>query len=342
MHDIQKKSHTNSRNNKSMFAVLEEEDIGMREKNKMLQNKYIVLLLITGAVYFFLRFISPLLTPVIIAGMFLTFCYPAFDDIQKKTKIKKQYLAGVILFLICGVLIILVWMGGSLLLQNIPIWVEGLDDVQRNMRLFVTDCCNGVGGFLGINTEGLAQVLIEQIDVFVENFQVQVLPGILGGTWSYIRQLLSIIGVLAVTMIATMLLAKDYDSILAFMGAHEGSRTVLEIVLRVLRYVATFVKAQVIIMISIAAVCSLSLFFAGVENGVWFGILAGVLDALPLLEALPPPPQAMRDRLMAAAMVRARNFFISNTPFQTKNTGMSPAVPEDEKSIPQEICTVNR
>lgn len=151
-------------------------------------------------------------------------------------------------------------MGGSLLLQNIPIWVEGLDDVQRNMRLFVTDCCNGVGGFLGINTEGLAQVLIEQIDVFVENFQVQVLPGILGGTWSYIRQLLSIIGVLAVTMIATMLLAKDYDSILAFMGAHEGSRTVLEIVLRVLRYVATFVKAQVIIMISIAAVCSLSLF----------------------------------------------------------------------------------
>lgn len=138
--------------------MLEEEDIGMREKNKMLQNKYIVLLLITGAVYFFLRFISPLLTPVIIAGMFLTFCYPAFDDIQKKTKIKKQYLAGVILFLICGVLIILVWMGGSLLLQNIPIWVEGLDDVQRNMRLFVTDCCNGVGGFLGINTEGLAQV----------------------------------------------------------------------------------------------------------------------------------------------------------------------------------------
>ena len=238
----------------------------MREKNKMLQNKYIVLLLITGAVYFFLRFISPLLTPVIIAGMFLTFCYPAFDDIQKKTKIKKQYLAGVILFLICGVLIILVWMGGSLLLQNIPIWVEGLDDVQRNMRLFVTDCCNGVGGFLGINTEGLAQVLIEQIDVFVENFQVQVLPGILGGTWSYIRQLLSIIGVLAVTMIATMLLAKDYDSILAFMGAHEGSR-----------------KAQVIIMISIAAVCSLSLFFAGVENGVWFGILAGVLDALPFI-----------------------------------------------------------
>ena len=48
--------------------MLEEEDIGMREKNKMLQNKYIVLLLITGAVYFFLRFISPLLTPVIIAG----------------------------------------------------------------------------------------------------------------------------------------------------------------------------------------------------------------------------------------------------------------------------------
>lgn len=264
-------------------SVPPKEGICMQEKNKILHNKYIVLLLITGAVYFFLRFISPLLTPIIIAGMFLTFCYPTFDDIQKKTRIKKQYLAGVILFLLCGILIVLVWMGGSLLLQNIPLWVEELDDVQQSVQLFVTDCCNGVGGFLGINTEGLAQVLIEQIDVFVENFQVQVLPGLLGGTWTYIRQLLSIIGILAVTMIATMLLAKDYDAILAFMGAHEESRTVLEIVLRVLRYIATFVKAQVVIMISIAVICSLGLFFAGVENGVWFGILAGVLDALPFI-----------------------------------------------------------
>ena len=62
--------------------------------------------------------------------------------------------------------------------------IYGLDDAQQNMRVFVTDCCDGVGGFLGINTEGLAQVLIEQIDVFVENFQVQVLPSILGGTWT--------------------------------------------------------------------------------------------------------------------------------------------------------------
>lgn len=255
----------------------------MENKKGILQNKYVVLLLITGAVYFFLRFISPLLTPVILAGIFLTFCYPAFDDIQKKTRIKKQYLAGSILFLGCGILIVLLWLGGSYLLQQIPCWVEALDSMRENIHGIVIQCCDGVGGFLGIDTEGFAKMLITQIDVFAENFQVQVLPGVIGGSWSYIKQLASVIAVLAVTMIATVLLAKDYDSILSKIGAHRETRLVLEVALQVMRYIATFVKAQGMIMLLLALICSVMLSVAGISNGGAWGVLAGVLDALPFI-----------------------------------------------------------
>lgn len=255
----------------------------MQEKKKILGNKYIVLLLITGAVYFFLKILSPLLTPVIIAGMFLTLCYPTFDDIQKKTHIKKQYLASGILFLVCGLLIVVVWSIGSFLIREIPSWVSGMGSVQDSARMIVENGCQGLEDFLGINMDNVSKVLIEQIDVFVENFRVQVLPEVIGGSWVYIKQLISIIAVLAVTMIATVLLAKDYDLILSWAGAQAESRMALEIVLKVIRYLATFIKAQFIIMLSIATLSVTVLLLAGVENGFLFGVLAGILDALPFI-----------------------------------------------------------
>ena len=255
----------------------------MQNGKKWTENKSIVLLLITGAVYFFLRFISPLLTPVMLAGIFLTLCYPAFDDIQKKTRIKKQYMASAILLLICAVLIILVWFCGSQLLRQIPVWVEEIDHLQEDIRVVVEQSCENIGSLFGIETENLSNTLVEQVDIFVENFEAQVLPGVLGESWGYILRLMSIIAVLAVTMIATVLFAKDYDTILSWMGAHEDSRLVLEVALKVLRYIATFVKAQFIIMLSIGTVCTVLLFSSGVERPILFGVLAGILDALPFI-----------------------------------------------------------
>lgn len=255
----------------------------MQEKKSFLQNKYVVLLLITGAVYFFLKFVSPLLTPVILAGMFLTLCYPAFDDIQKKTHIKKQYMATAILLLLCTLLIILVWTAGSFLIREMPAWLSNVGSVQESVEMAVEQGCSSIGNFLGVDMSNVSEVLIEQLDVFVENFEVQVLPGVIGGSWGYIKQLFSVIAVLSVTMIATVLFAKDYDAILSRAGAQPGSRMILGVVLKVIRYLATFVKAQLIIMLSIGLLCTVVLLIAGVENGLLFGILAGVLDALPFI-----------------------------------------------------------
>ena len=255
----------------------------MRNGKKRMENKTAVLLLITGAVYFFLRFISPLLTPVMLAGIFLTLCYPTFDDIQKKTRIKKQYMASAILLLICAVLIVLVWFCGSQLLRQVPVWVEEIDHLQEDLKIVVRQTCKNIGGLFGIETENLSTALIEQVDIFIENFQAQVLPGVLGESWGFIQKLISIIAVLAVTMIATVLLAKDYDAILSAVGAHRESRVVLEIALRVIRYLATFAKAQFLIMLTIAAICILSLSLGRVENGWIFGLAAGILDALPFI-----------------------------------------------------------
>ncbi len=255
----------------------------MNQKANWLTNKYIILLLLTGAVYFFLQFLCPLIMPILIAGVFLTLCYPTFDDIQKKTKIKKQYMASAILLLICAALIILVWWGGSYILQRIPHLIDGLNQAGDSVSLLISDCLGRVEGILGISVGDLENTLNYQIASLVENVESKMMPLLLENSWGYLKSLGSIIGVLAVTMIATILLAKDYDAILAFLGAREGSRLALEIILKVIRYMITFVKAQLVILLFISLVCIIMLSAAGVENSVAWGIVAGILDALPFI-----------------------------------------------------------
>ena len=246
-------------------------------------NKYIVLLLIIGAVYFLLQYVCPLVTPVLIAGLFLTVCYPTFDDIQKKTRIKKQYLASAILLIICAVLIVLVWLGGSYIINHFPEWIGEMDAIQQEFVNRISEGCQQLGNLLKIDTSDMKDSIIYQTDLFLDNIQTRISPELLGQTWSFLKQLFSIIGVLAITMIATVLLAKDYDSILSWMGSHSASRLVLEIILNIIRYISTFLKAQLIIMLCISVTCVTLLSVFKIEKSILFGILAGIMDALPFI-----------------------------------------------------------
>ena len=51
----------------------------------------------------------------------------------------------------------------------------------------------------------------------------------------------------------------------------------------IVRYIATFVKAQGIIMTTIAMTAAATLGIAGIKHGILWGILAGILDALPFI-----------------------------------------------------------
>ncbi len=255
--------------------------IGMQKK--WYEQKGMVLLLLTGAVYFFLRYLSPLLTPILAAGILLTLCYPAFDDIQKKTKIKKQYMASAMLVLIGAVLMGLLWWASVYLFRKIPQWAAGVDGLQETLRIFIGNCCGKMESFLGIEADNLSHSLTGQMDAAFENLKISILPGLLQNSWTYVKAVGSVFAVLAVTMIATVLLAKDYDDLLAMVGKQKWSVILLEVALKVIRYLATYVKAQLLILLGISLICVTLLSVAGVEKSVFWGILAGILDALPFI-----------------------------------------------------------
>ena len=253
----------------------------MAEKIK--NNRVIILLLLTGAVYFFLKVIAPLTSPVLAAMLFVTIFGPLLQKMQSKLKIHRQVGALLLLLFACMLLVILVWVLFSWIVGSMPDWIGVLDTLEEELGSIVHEICNVVSGTLRIDSSYLEQTILARVQEGIDYFQMQLLPGVLSQSLEYVKILASFGGFLVTFLIATVLLAKDYDDIMNRLLDREECHVYLEIVCGIIRYIATYIKAQFIIMSIIGTLAAVVLGIIGIRNGVLWGILAGILDALPFI-----------------------------------------------------------
>lgn len=250
---------------------------------KIKDNRMVVLLLLTGAVYFFLKFITPLTAPVLIAMLFVTIFGSLLQRMQSKLRIHRQVGAVLLLLLACGILGVLVWVLFSWIVGSLPGWSGGLDSIEGELAEIVHQVCGMVGRAIGIDDVYLERTILLRIQEGIDYLQMELIPGILSQSLEYVRVLAAIGGFLITFLIATVLLARDYDEIMNRMLDREECHVFLEIICGIIRYIATYVKAQMIIMSVIGAVTAAVLGICGIKHGVLWGLLAGILDALPFI-----------------------------------------------------------
>ena len=247
------------------------------------ENKLVKLLLLTGAVYFFLKVITPLSAPVLIAMLFVTIFGPLLQKMQSKLKIHRQVGAVLLLLVACGILGFLVWILFSWIVGSLPDWLTALDSLEEDIFAVVHQICETVDRTINIDGEYLEETLLTSIREGIDWFQLQFVPGMLSQSLEYVKAFAAFGGFLVSFLIATVLLAKDYDDIMNRMLDREECHVFLEIICGIIRYIATYIKAQVIIMSIIGALAAAVLGICGIRHGVLWGILAGILDALPFI-----------------------------------------------------------
>jgi len=251
--------------------------------NQMRHNKVITLLAIIGAVYFFLKYLSPLLSPILVAMLFLTIFGPTLKKMQKKLHINRQIGAVILLLIALIVTGLLLWILFSWIVGSLPQWMGRLDTMEQQMSGILSDVCVTIGKTIGIDSGYLEETLLGYLEKGINYLQEDGFPGILSQSLSYVRGIVSVIGFLVTFLIASVLLAKDYDKIMNDLLDREECHVLLEVICGIIRYIATFVKAQLLIMGAIGALCAFVLAIVGIENGALWGILCGLLDALPFI-----------------------------------------------------------
>ncbi len=250
---------------------------------KFRRNRMAIGLALTGTVYLFLRYIVPLAAPALAALLFVTIFGPTLQKLQRRLRIHRQ--VGAVLLLSAGViaLALLVWILFSWIVGSLPEWIAGLEELEGEVSVLVHRVCRAVGTAIGVDAAYLEETVLRRIREGFDYFQLDTLPGVLSQSLTYVRAAASFGGFLIVFLIATVLLAKDYDDIMNRMLDREECHVFLEIICGIIRYIATYVKAQVILMSGIGAASALVLGLSGIRQGVLWGLLAGLLDALPFV-----------------------------------------------------------
>lgn len=255
----------------------------MNWKMGLKAKEYFILAAVAAGVYVGFKYVSPLVMPFLFAFLFVTVLHPLLDRIQERIPIKKSFLTAGILLLLCVTVGALVWGLAVFLFHKAGELLSGLDLFEDKFYAFVGSCCDGIEKSFGVNGDGIETFIMERVNVFIENFQIQVVPKLMNRSFGYVKNIAGVIAFLAVTVIASVLLARDYPAIMEKLRGREELSLFLAIGKRIFHHVGTFLRAQLIILLVISILCAATLFFAKIEGGILLGLFTGFMDMLPFI-----------------------------------------------------------
>ena len=238
--------------------------------------------IITG-VYIGFRFLSPLASPFLFAFAFVALLHPMLEKVQNKYHIKKGILAASILLLFCVTAGMGIWCLVIFMIQKLGDLFAQIDLFEEKFFIFVGSCCDGMEKKFGMDGTKIENFIMERVDVFIENFQVQVVPKIMNESVGYVKNIAGLVSFLAIMIIAAVLLAKDYNEIMKKVRGKKELRDMIKIGKRVFFHIGTFIKAQFIILLIISLLCAVALFLGGFEDGIVIGLFTGFMDMLPFI-----------------------------------------------------------
>ena len=215
--------------------------------------------MITGVVlalllFVFLKYIFPLVSPFLLAYLSVYAVYPLLYKLEEKWKIRKAitmfFLLGIFVLLLLGICwIFLIATGGSME-EFLPVIMEWKD------RIFITS--------------GSA-------------FFQDLLPELLKNTVSYVGKVFPIFAYIGIYLVATILMAKDFDGLMTKVHSIGALDLFMDVVGKILRTAGLYLKAQLILILIIVVVCSAGFYFIGISSPILLGILTGIMDALPFI-----------------------------------------------------------
>ena len=234
-----------------------------------------------AGVYLFMKYISPVFSPFICAFLLSGIIHRLAAGIP--FKIRKSLLTVLLLLGLFLMLIAAIWGISTWLIQKGSGLAGQVQCLREEFCLLVGECCEKAQMRFGIDAKAARNFVLEQMNLFAENMEVRIFPAVMNKSVGYVKDMAGVIAFLAVTIIAAFLMLKDYEKLVRWMLASPEIDGIWEVAGKVIKYIKTYVKAQLTILLIISSVCAVSLGVLGIGGGVLLGILTGFMDMLPFI-----------------------------------------------------------
>lgn len=251
--------------------------------NALWKNKMVQLGVITLITLLFFKFALPFLMPFVIAFLFVLIFHPILHKIHKKIKIPEGILAGILLAVVAALLLLGAWF---LLCRGMDL----IGDMQQNTDYLreccmqaLKGCCDFIESKTHISSRMMQNKVVETTQNLVASLQDNFAPKALDASKSYAGSVFEGVFCIAITVIAIVLLIKDYDEIKEKLETNPLFVRIRQMGRKILTLLKIYVKAQLIIVSCVIATAMAGLFASGVERWYLWGPLTGFLDMLPFV-----------------------------------------------------------
>lgn len=224
-------------------------EILTKYKKEMITGVALALLL-----FVFLKYIFPLLSPFILSYLSVYAVYPLLYKLEEKCRIRKSFTMFLLIGFIVMFLLGLIW-------------------------IFVITTGGNMGTYLPVVLEWKDRIFLVSGSVFFKDM----LPEFLKNTVSYVGKVFPVLAYIGVYLVATILMAKDFDGLMIRVRSIGVLESFMNVVGRILRTFGLYIKAQGILFLIIATVCSTGFYVIGISSPVFLGVLTGIMDALPFI-----------------------------------------------------------
>ena len=238
---------------------------------------------VTLAVYIAIRYLLPYVIPFFIAYFLVHLLNPLTEKIRRKLPWRKEIIVSALLVLLLGLCTWFFYYLYCALMGQIRKIALNYDYYYNGFCNFVDQCCYMAQNNFGIEVREVRQFVYSSLNHATDQLRIYIVPGVAKYSVMYLKKLADIAIFLLILFVSVILLMKDYDEMHDKMMEYRLYGHVHRISQRMWKQGGMYLKAQMIIILIITAICAIGLWLLGNPYFLLVGIIIGLMDALPFI-----------------------------------------------------------
>lgn len=238
---------------------------------------------IVAGVYLGFRYVLPVSVPFLIGWELAVWLHPLAVKVSKKIHVKKSVAGGFFMLLLLAAAGILLWIGVDTLIGQMKAWLRGFPAWETRFHQYIDQCCCAIEDTFGISQVDSRRFILDNVEKMQRNFIQGISPKTIFQATDYLKGLIAVISAVIVAFISGVLFLKDLEDIRRTLRTYRFYQPWKRVLKRLRQTCVTYLKAQLLIMTTVAFTCTLMLWLMKSPYFLLFGIGLGVLDALPII-----------------------------------------------------------
>lgn len=232
-------------------------------------------------IYLVIRFLFWVVFPFVIAYILMKLFYPPAEWVRKKFKISRGFSVAALFLAFMGLLAGGIWWVIGTLFNQLSSIFANISIYEARINDMVQQCCFQIERLIGLKVEYVKPYLLSRIYQSLTAFGENLSSGIMSYSLIYAKGAVKILGVLVIIIVATIVMAKDYERIQEMLKKTTFFPDMKRIKEKTFYAGIVYIRAQLIIMLAISFICVVIFSIIKQGNALLIGSLIGILDAFP-------------------------------------------------------------